>query len=170
MSQLTQQEVHLRESDEEDLLDLLIEFPNSKIYFGCDSIRIKKNGILQAKFATIVAVHKNGHQGCKIFYHLSYEPDYDKKANKPKMRMMNEVYKVIQMYKSVFDLINGFDVEIHLDISKDPKNGSSVAASEAAGYVLGMTGIEPKLKPDSWAASFGADGIGRGFHQRSVTK
>lgn len=29
-------------------------------------------------------------------------------------------------------------------------------------YVLGMTGIEPKLKPESWAASFGADGVAHG--------
>jgi predicted RNase H-related nuclease YkuK (DUF458 family) len=50
----------------------------------------------------------------------------------------------------------------------DPKHGSNCAASEAAGYVLGMTGIEPKLKPESWAASFGADGVvhGRGTKEQ----
>lgn len=37
-------------------------------------------------------------------------------------------------------------------------------------YVLGMTGIEPKLKPESWAASFGADAIahGRGGYNEMV--
>jgi len=49
-----------------------------------------------------------------------------------------------------------------LDISTNPKYGSNCAAAEAAGYVLGVTGIEPKLKPESWAASFGADGIVHG--------
>ena len=118
-----------------------------------------------AKYATIVAVHKNGHNGCKIFYDVSHKVDYDP-TGKPKTRMLMEAYKTITMHESLKGLIDGFDIEIHLDISTDPKHGSYIAASEAAGFVLGMTGIEPKLKPESWAASFGADGIGRGFHQR----
>ena len=75
------------------------------------------------------------------------------------MRMMNEVIKVCELYNQLIPFIDEFNVEIHLDISTDPKNGSNCAASEAAGYVLGMTGIEPKLKPDSFASSFGADHV-----------
>jgi predicted RNase H-related nuclease YkuK (DUF458 family) len=78
------------------------------------------------------------------------------------MRMMNEVQKVCALYNQLAPFIDEFDVEIHLDINTDPMHGSNCAANEAAGYVLGMTGIEPKLKPDSWAASFGADGVAHG--------
>lgn len=51
---------------------------------------------------------------------------------------------------------------VHLDINTDPQYGSNCAALVTAVYVLGMTGIDPKrikLKPESWAASFGADHI-----------
>ena len=40
--------------------------------------------------------------------------------------------------------------------------GSHFIAQQAAGYVLGVTGIEPKLKPEGFAASYGADGIAHG--------
>jgi predicted RNase H-related nuclease YkuK (DUF458 family) len=76
--------------------------------------------------------------------------------------MMNEVSKVCQLYTQLAPFIDEYDIEIHLDINTDPKHGSNCAANEAAGFVLGMTGIEPKLKPESWAASFGADGIAHG--------
>jgi predicted RNase H-related nuclease YkuK (DUF458 family) len=75
---------------------------------------------------------------------------------------MNEVRKVCELWNQIGPFIDEFNVEIHLDINTNPKHGSNCAATEAAGYVLGMTGIEPKLKPESWAASFGADGVAHG--------
>lgn len=142
----------------EELVDLLSELDSrTKLYFGCDSTRFLKNGKWYAKYATVVIVHKNGNRGCKIFSHKSVEPDFDKKVNKPSMRLMNEVFKVTQLYTELYPYIENFDIEIHLDISKDPKNGSNCVATQAAGYVLGVTGIEAKLKPESWAASQGAD-------------
>ncbi len=63
---------------------------------------------------------------------------------------------------------NGYDVEIHLDINTDPMEGSSCVAQQAAGYVLGVTGLEPKLKPEGFAASHGADGIAHGRDQIRV--
>ena len=147
----------------EDMVDLLVQLDdNTKIYFGCDSIRFSKRGRMYAKFATVAIVHMNGKHGCKIFKHISEEPDYDVKKNRPKMRMMNEVIKVCQLYNQLIPFIDEFNIEIHLDINLDPMYGSNCAANEAAGYVLGMTGIEPKLKPESWAASFGADNVVRG--------
>ena len=128
----------------EDMVNLLIDLsPETKVYLGCDSVRY---------------VHKS----CRIFSHISHEANYDLKANRPKMRMMKEVQKVCELYTQLAPFIDEFNVEIHLDINTDPKHGSNCAASEAAGFVLGMTGIEPKLKPESWAASFGADGIAHG--------
>lgn len=147
-----------------EMVDLLIGLDsNTKVYLGCDSVRyINKKDKQMARFATVAIIHKNGNKGCKIFSNISHESDYDMKASRPKMRMMKEVQKVCELYTQIAPFIDEFDVEIHLDINTDPKHGSNCAASEAAGYVLGMTGIEPKLKPESWAASFGADGVAHG--------
>lgn len=145
-----------------DIIDLLIEFPDSKVYLGCDSVRFQKNKKRFARYATILVIHKDGSKGCRIFDHKSVEPDYDMKKNRPRLRMMNEVMKVCELYNQLAPILSGYDVEIHLDISTDPKNGSNCAASEAAGYVLGVTGVEPKLKPESFAASFGADSVVNG--------
>lgn len=147
----------------EELVDLLITLnSNTKIYLGCDSVRYFKNGRPKARFATVLIVHKNGNQGCKIFSNISFEPDYDLNKNRPKMRMINEARKVCDLYIQVAPFIDEFNIEIHLDVNTDPKHGSNCAASEAAGYILGMTGIEPKLKPHSFAASYGADGVANG--------
>ena len=151
----------------EELIDLLTELsPQTKIYLGCDSVRLFRKNRAMAKFATVCIVHKNGNNGCKVFSHISYENDYDMKANRPKLRMMNEVQKVCELYIQLAPIIDSFDIEIHLDVNTDPKYGSNCAAQEAAGYVLGMTGIVPKLKPDGFAASYGADNYAKG--QRDV--
>lgn len=144
----------------EDIVELLASLDTStKVYLGCDSVRYFRKGRAFGRYATVAIVHMNGKNGCRIFKNISYEPDYDLKKNRPKMRMLNEVRKVCELYTELAPFIDEFDIEIHLDINTDSKHGSSCAASEAAGYVLGMTGVEPKLKPESWAASFGADHI-----------
>jgi uncharacterized protein len=133
--------------------------PETKIYLGCDSKRFIKDGVKSARYATVCIVHMNGKNGCRIFSNISYERDFDSKPGRPKIRMMNEVMKVCELYNQLIPFIDGFDVEIHLDISTDPKQGSNCAANEAAGYVLGMTGVDPKMKPESFASSFGADHV-----------
>lgn len=151
------------EKQVEDIVNLLIDLDtNTKVYLGCDSVRFRKHGRNYARYATVAIIHMNGKNGCRIFSNISYEPDFDVKKNRPKIRMMNEVSKVCTLYNQLIPFIDEYDVEIHLDINQNPKHGSNCAASEAAGYVLGMTGVEPKLKPESWAASFGADGIVHG--------
>ena len=55
-----------------------------------------------------------------------------------------------------------------MDINTDPMEGSSCVAQQAAGYVLGVTGIEPKLKPEGFAASHGADGVAHGRSNKYV--
>jgi predicted RNase H-related nuclease YkuK (DUF458 family) len=142
----------------EELVDLLITLnSDTKIYLGCDSIRYMHKNRQWARYATVCIVHKNGNAGCRIFSNISREPDFDLRQHRPKLRMLNEVRKVCELYTQISPFIDEFDIEIHLDIASDPKFGSNCAASEAAGYVLGMTGIEPKLKPESFASSFGAD-------------
>ena len=153
----------LTQAQIEELVDLLVTLDsNTKIYLGCDSVRYVKDNRWSARYATVAIVHKNGNNGCRIFSHNSIEPDYDLKKNRPKMRMMNEVMKVCALYTQIAPFIDEFDVEIHLDVNTDPMHGSNCAATEAAGYVLGMTGIHAKLKPESFAASYGADAIANG--------
>lgn len=143
---------------EEDLVDLLCTLnEDTKIYIGTDSTRFKKLGKWYARYATVCSVHLNGRNGCKVFRHVSTEPDYDVKKNRPSLRLMNEVQKSCELYIQLAPLIDDFDIEIHLDINPDPKHGSSCVAQQAAGYVLGVTGREPLLKPDAWAASFAGD-------------
>lgn len=151
------------EEQVESIINLLASLDsNTRVYFGCDSVRFLRDGKKYAKYATVCIVHKNGKNGCKLYSHHSVEPDFDLKAGRPKMRMLNEVRKVCELYNQLAPLIDEFPIEIHLDINRDPQHGSSCAANEAAGYVIGMTGIEPKLKPESWAASFEADGSAHG--------
>tara|TARA_B100001287_G_scaffold24009_1_gene17511 strand:- start:2030 stop:2524 length:495 start_codon:yes stop_codon:yes gene_type:complete len=158
-----------QETQINDLVDLLTTLNNNtKIYFGCDSVRKVINNVYHARYATCVIVHKNGNNGCRIFSHESIEPDYDVRMNRPSMRLMNETMKVCEAYTQLMPWIDGYDVEIHLDINTDPMEGSSCVAQQAAGYVLGVTGIEPKMKPDSFAASYGADGIAHGRYQHRV--
>lgn len=149
----------------EEMVDLLATLDsNTKIYLGCDSVRYFRRHKAHARFATVAIIHKNGNKGCKIFSNISFENDYDLRKERPKMRMLNEVQKVCELYNQLAPFIDEFDIEIHLDINTDPKHGSNCAASEAAGYILALTGIEPKLKPESWAASFGADRVVNHMH------
>lgn len=142
----------------EDLIDLLYSLDkNTKIYLGCDSVRFKSKGKWYAKYATVCVVHMNGNKGCKVFAHRDVEMDYDTKKNRPSIRLMNEVRKVCDLYIQLAAFIDEFDVQIHCDINTDPKHGSNCVANQAAGYVLGVTGLEPRLKPDSQIASICAD-------------
>jgi len=152
----------------EELVNLLTTLNNNtKIYFGCDSVRVVRKNIWYARYATVVIVHKDGNKGCRLFSHESTEVDYDVKQDRPKMRLMHETMKVCDAYLQLAPFIDEFDCEIHLDINTDPKAGSNCVAKEAAGYVLGMTGLEPKLKPQGFAASYGADGVAHGRSNQS---
>jgi hypothetical protein len=66
----------------------------TKIYLGADSERMKRNGKWYADYTLAIVVHIDGCHGCKIFGEVQTELDYDYKASKPSMRLMNEVYKV----------------------------------------------------------------------------
>lgn len=148
----------------EELVNLLFELePSTKIYIGTDSVRFRKEGRWYAKYASVCVVHMNGNKGCRVFKHRSIEPDYDVKKNRPSMRLMNEVMKSCELYTQLAPFIDEFDCSIHLDINLNEKHGSSCVAKQASGYVLGVTGVEPVFKPNSFAASFGADHFANNF-------
>ena len=131
--------------------------PETRIYLGADSERYKFNGKWYADYTIAVVVHIDGCHGCKIFGEVQTEIDYDRKASKPSIRLMNEVYKVAEVYQKIVDVIGDRDVEIHLDINPSDKHNSSIVIQQAVGYIKGMCNVIPMVKPKAFAASYAAD-------------
>lgn len=131
--------------------------PNTKIYIGGDSERFKINDQWYADYTLAIVVHINGKHGCKVFGEIHRERDFDQKKQKPRMRLMTEVYKIAELYLKLKDVLEDREVEVHLDINKDEQYGSSCVVNEAIGYIRGMCNVTPLVKPNAWAASTCAD-------------
>jgi uncharacterized protein len=131
--------------------------PETKIYIGGDSERLMVNSKAYADYTLAIVVHIDGKHGAKVFGEVQRELDYDQKRGKPRMRLMNEVYKVAELYLKLAEVLEGRDVEIHLDINPDFKYGSSCVINEAVGYIKGMCNVVPMVKPNAFAASYCAD-------------
>ena len=131
--------------------------PETKVYIGADSERFLVNNQWHADYTLAVVVHKDGNRGCKIFGEIQRERDFDQQRDKPRMRLMNEVYKVAELYMKLADVLEDRHVEVHLDINPDEHHGSSCVISEATGYIRGMCNVVPMVKPNAFAASYAAD-------------
>lgn len=131
--------------------------PGTKIYIGADSERYKKGKVWYADYTLAVVIHINGSNGCKIFGEVQTEIDYDAKASRPSTRLMNEVYKVAELYQKLVDVIGDREVQIHLDINPDEHYNSSIVIQQAVGYIRGVCNVVPMVKPRAFAASYAAD-------------
>ena len=131
--------------------------PETRIYIGVDSERVRINGVWHADYTAAIVVHVDGKHGCKLFGEVTRERDYDQKANRPNTRLMNEVYKVSELYLKLADVLENRDVEVHLDINPDDMHASSNVVSQAIGYIRGTCNVVPLVKPDAFAASYAAD-------------
>ena len=131
--------------------------PETKIYLGVDSERFNLAGTWYADYITAIVVHIDGCHGCKIFGEVIRERDYDQKKNKPALRLMNEVYKVSEMFQKLADTLEDRYVEVHLDINPDEMYGSSCVVQQAIGYIRGTCNVIPLVKPKAFAASYAAD-------------
>jgi len=131
--------------------------PDTKIYIGSDSERIMIKDVWHADYISVVVVHINGKNGCRVFGEIARERDYDQRKDRPSMRLMNEVMKTCQLYLDLADILEDREVEIHLDINPDQMHGSSCVINEAIGYVKGTCNIIPMVKPQAFAASYAAD-------------
>ena len=131
--------------------------PSTKIYIGADSERFKMDGKWYADYTLAVVVHIDGCHGCKIFGEIQRELDYDQKKSKPAMRLMNEVYKVSDLFQSLADVLEDRYVEVHLDINPNELYGSSCVVQQAIGYIKGTCNAVPMVKPKAFAASYAAD-------------
>ena len=130
---------------------------DTKIYIGGDSERFNIGDDWYADYTLAIVVHINGNNGCKIFGETIRERDYDKKKNKPRMRLMNEVMKIAELYLKLQDVLEDREVEVHLDINPNEMHGSSCVINEAVGYIRGMCNVIPLVKPNAFAASYAAD-------------
>jgi len=128
------------------------------IYIGADSERYRgKDNQWYADYTVAIVVHIDGSRGCRVFGKVDTERDYDKRHDRPAYRLMNEVYRASQMYLDLFEAIGDRHVEVHLDINPDELHGSSCVIQQATGYIRGMCGFAPKVKPEAFAASYAAD-------------
>ena len=135
----------------------IIDNPDAKIYLGSDSQRIKGKTV---KFATVLVLHYfdgDTGRGANVFADVSFEDISDTKLNRPFNRMMMEVHKVTELYQTFEDVLIEKDFEIHIDVSPEATNGSSVAYNAARGVIWGLIGVEPICKPEAFAASAIAD-------------
>ena len=104
-----------------------------------------------------IVVHIDGKHGCKLFGEVIRERDYDQKQNRPRYRLMNEAYKVSDLYLRLVDVIIDREVEVHLDINPNEIHGSSCVINEAIGYIRGTCNVVPMIKPNAFAASYADD-------------
>lgn len=131
--------------------------PESKIYLGCDSERIRHDRVWYADYTIAIVIHIDGKHGCKIFGYYERERDYDQKKNRPNIRLMTEVYKVSQLYLELKDCIDDRHVEVHLDINPSVNYASNIVVHQAIGYIRGTCNLDALIKPNAFAASYAAD-------------
>jgi uncharacterized protein len=131
--------------------------PETKIYIGCDSERFRVDGVWYADYILAIVVHINAKNGCKLFGEVIRERDYDQKIDRPRFRLMNEAYKLSEMYLKLADVLVDRDVEVHLDINPSEMYGSNCVMNEAIGYIRGTCNVIPMIKPRAFAASYAAD-------------
>ena len=130
--------------------------PSTKIYIGGDSERFMIGKDWYTDYTLAIVVHIDGKHGCKIFGEVQRERDWDQKKNRPRFRLMNEVYKVSDLYLKLYDAIP-HDIQVHLDINPSEMHGSSCVVNEAIGYIKGTCNVIPLIKPKAFAASYAAD-------------
>ena len=78
-------------------------------------------------------------------------------ATNPRMRLVQEAYKAVDIASQIVDVVGDRHFEVHLDLNTNPKHKSNLAVKEALGLVLGRLGFDAKLKPEAWASSTAAD-------------
>ncbi len=131
--------------------------PETKIYLGADSERVVHNGKWHADYTLAVVIHIDGKHGCKIFGQVIRELDYNQRKNKPALRLMNEVYKVADLFNELSEVLQDRHVEVHLDLNPSDRYASSQVINQAIGYIRGTCNIEPQVKPEAFAATYAAD-------------
>lgn len=148
----------MRKFDINEVIDFIkAQSPETKIYLGADSVRLNVKDVWYADYTLAIVVHYDGNKGCKIFGDVIRERDFDQRQDRPRMRLMNEVYKIAELYLKLAEVLEDRYIEVHLDINPDEMHGSSCVINEAVGYIRGMCNVVPFVKPNAFAASYAAD-------------
>lgn len=134
-----------------------LQSKETKVYIGTDSECIQLSDGLYADYTLAIVVHINGNNGCKVFGEVQREKVYDSRKDKPALRLMNEVYKVADLFQKLQDDLEDRIVEVHLDINPNDRYGSNCVFQQAVGYIKGTCNLSPKVKPEAFAASYAAD-------------
>lgn len=143
-----------RQFNYEEVKEAIRQSPkNSSVYIGTDSKVYSHKGEPMVAYVTVIILHYGTSKGAKIF--KSHRTD--RYYGQIRQRLMMEVTDAIEAGMAITDVIEDRGFEVHLDINRDERYKSSDLVKEATGYVLGTMGFEPKLKPDSFAASSVAD-------------
>lgn len=131
--------------------------PDTRIYIGVDSERVcGTDRQWYAVYTAAIVVHINGNNGCKLFGEVTRERDYDR-VDRPNTRLMMEVYKASELYLKLAEVLEGREVEVHLDINPDEHHASSNVVAQAIGYIRGTCNVIPLVKPQAFATSYAAD-------------
>ena len=118
-----------------------------RVYIGSDSVLNRRFNLKTQtyekweRFAVVLVVHIDNSRGCKIFSYVESERIYDSKMGKPTQRLMTEVYKSVDCFMALSDILEDREVEIHLDVNSNECHASNAIAKQAIGYVKGMTFI-----------------------------
>jgi predicted RNase H-related nuclease YkuK (DUF458 family) len=138
----------------------------TKFYIGADSQRVrkKKNKAKIARYVISIVAHIDGKHGARVFGSVEYHPIVDANLGKPFNRLFKEAELVVSTYERFYELLMDKNVELHIDVSSSELEGSYIAHNAAVGYIKGLTGITPKVKPDAFAASSCADHFVKAKH------
>lgn len=137
--------------------------PESVVYVGGDSQVYSHKGQNWNLYIVIIAIHIDGNKGVRVFKQAEWLRDY---SGSMRQRLMTEVMAITDIAGRIMDgigekriqwMIENKKFDIHLDINSKIEHKSNVVMKEAMGYVKGMLGIDPKVKPNSFIASVGAD-------------
>ncbi len=136
----------------------VVEFINqhgaeTEVLIGSDSDTYRYNDERWILFTVLIGVHIDGCKGVKLFKHIEWERD---KSGSMRKRLLNEVGKLIEIAGVLMDIID-IEPEVHLDINSKPNHASNSVMSQATGWVKGVLGVEPKVKPHAFFASNAAD-------------
>lgn len=123
--------------------------PSSSVYIGCDSVVLDE----EIAYVTVVILHYESNHGGRIFKDIRFEYNH----GNMRQRLMYEVCLVADIGYKISDVIGDKNFEVHLDINPDKQHASNAVMKEAVGYIIGMFGFEPKLKPHAFAASGASD-------------
>lgn len=141
----------------EQIINELIQFMQAddkrkyKILIGTDS---KDNGNGRADFVTAIVVHRVGRGGRYFWRRLDQE-----NLHTLRDRIWQEVLTSLDIAKDFLTLMQNyqmppFDFELHIDVGG---NGETHTLIQELVGVVRANNFEPKIKPESYAASKVAD-------------